>query len=441
MTDARAGDASPTATVIGGGPAGLMAAEVLSAAGVSTTVFDHMRSVGRKFLLAGRGGLNLTHSEALDVFAGRYGGARDWLRPMLETFGPDDLAAWSGGLDQPTFTGSSGRVFPEAFRATPLLRAWLERLTEQRVMIETRRRWVGFGVDGDGRVDGRHNRFVPSDATEATLAGSSPNLIEVDSDLTLMALGGASWPRVGSTGSWVGPFTDVGIAVMPLRSANCGLEVDWSERFAERFAGTPIKNAAVRVAGPGGDEVTRGDLMVTRAGLEGGPVYAHSSALRRRLDADAPAVLLVDLMPDLDEHALAARLEQRGRPKDSLSTWLRRCGLDPVAVSLMFEATMGSPSRLITDLVALVKGVPVRVDALGSLDRAISSSGGVARDELDDALMVRRLPGLFVAGEMLDWEAPTGGYLLQASFTTAVVAARGALRWLEATGAARPPTS
>ena len=419
-----------TAAVIGGGPAGLIAAETLARAGVAVTVYDHMPSVGRKFLLAGHGGLNITHSEDRDRLLTRYGSSADRLAPMIAQFSPDDLRDWCASLGEPTFVGSSGRVFPHAFRATPLFRAWLVRLTELGVRIEKRQRWTGWtdrglrftGVD---RVDGvdRADRADPVDRTGGAAS-------DVAADVTVFALGGASWPRLGSDGGWVGPFTDRGVSVTPLRPANVGMRVDWTGTFADRFEGAPLKNVALTVRGDRGPAV-RGDAMVTRTGIEGGPVYALGAAIRAALDADARCVLTIDLRPDLSVDQLTDRL-RRGRPKDSASTWLRRTiGLDPVAVALLRESTGGALPKDSVEMAALVTAVPVTVTATMPIDRAISTAGGIAWSQVDDALMLRALPGTFVAGEMLDWEAPTGGYLLQASFSTGVVAARGALAWLE----------
>ncbi|MDM7829808.1 BaiN/RdsA family NAD(P)/FAD-dependent oxidoreductase [Cellulomonas edaphi] len=403
---------SRTACIVGGGPAGLIAAEVLATAGVAVTVHDRMPSVGRKFLLAGHGGLNLTHSEDREPFLSRYGSSANHLAPMIDAFGPQDLRDWSAGLGEPTFVGSSGRVFPEAFRAIPLVRAWLTRLAGLGVTIQTRRTWTGWTDDGVLRfADG----------------------VEPAADATVFALGGASWPRLGSDGGWVEHFTGRGVEVAPLRAANVGVRVAWSDVLAERFAGTPLKSVALTVRGSSGSSGSsgstgRGDAMVTRHGIEGGPVYAIGAAIRDGLDAGA-CVVEVDLRPARTVDELAMSLARR-RPKESSSTWLRRTiGLDPVAIALLRE-----DGPLPTDprgMAALVKAVPVTVTDTMPIARAISTAGGIAWSEVDESLMLRRMPGTFVAGEMLDWEAPTGGYLLQASFATGVAAARGALDWLE----------
>ncbi|HUX72179.1 MAG TPA: TIGR03862 family flavoprotein [Cellulomonadaceae bacterium] len=399
--------------MIGGGPAGLIAAEMLARAGVTVTVYDRMPSVGRKFLLAGHGGLNITHSEDRDRLLTRYGTSADRLAPMLALFGPQQLRDWCAGLGEPTFVGSSGRVFPQAFRATPLFRAWLARLGDLGVRIETRQRWAGW-ADAGGAL-----RLVDTDGVTR----------EVTADVAVFALGGASWPRLGSDGGWVGPFSERGVAVTPLRPANVGVHVEWSDTVVDRFEGSPLKNVGLTVRGRPGPSV-RGDAMVTRTGMEGGPVYAIGAAIRSVLDADGTCVLEVDLRPGLTVDQLVDRLQHR-RPKDSGSTWLRRSiGLDPVAIALVRESRGGALSGDAAAVAALVKAVPVTVTGTMPIERAISTAGGIAWSEVDESLTLRALPGTFVAGEMLDWEAPTGGYLLQASFSTGVIAARGALAWL-----------
>lgn len=402
--------------VVGGGPAGLIAAERLAQAGVDVTVHDRMPSVARKLLMAGHGGLNLTHSEALDRFRARYGLSADRLTPMLDAFGPDALRQWCADLGEPTFVGSSGRVFPASFRAVPLVRAWLRHLAELGVRIETRTRWTGWTPDGD-------LRFVVADGATA----------RVHAEATLLALGGASWPRLGSDAAWVPLLAERGVLVRPLRPANVGLRVAWSQVFADRFAGTPLKHLALTV--PGGPGRSTGDAMVTATGIEGGPVYALGVPVREALDADGRCVLHVDLRPDLTVQGLEQRLSRR-RPKESAPSWLRRSiGLDTVSTALLWEAGGGLPTDPAVTA-ALVKAVPVVVTGTMPIDRAISSAGGVAWSEVDEQLMLHRLPGTFVAGEMLDWEAPTGGYLLQACFSTGVVAARGVQRWLADQGPA-----
>ena len=383
--------------VVGGGPAGLMAAEVLATADagidVDVTVVDRMPSVGRKLQLAGRGGLNLTHSEPVDRFLDRYGDARVVLEPAIRAFGPQDLRRWSGGLGQRAVVGTSGRVFPQAFRATPLLRAWLARLADAGVAFRTRQHWTGF-----------------DDPTTA------------DADAVVLALGGASWPRTGSDGSWVDAVAAAGIDVRPLTPANAGLVVEWSTHVRDRFAGEVLKTVEVSC----GDATARGDVMITAAGIEGGPVYAIGRAVRAELAGHDAATVRLDLRPDVDAGELAMRLRHRRRPKDSVSSTLRRtAGLSPAGIAVLREG--GPLPTNARELARRIKAVPIAVVASASIDRAISSAGGIALHEVDEHFMLRKRPGTFVAGEMLDWEAPTGGYLLQATFSTAVAAARGVL--------------
>lgn len=399
--------------VIGGGPAGLIAAERLSAAGLAVTVHERMATMGRKLLMAGRGGLNLTHAEPFDRFVGRYGAAAEWLRPLLEAFPPQALRDWAAGLGQETFVGSSGRVFPEALKASPLLRAWLGRLREQGVGFRTRSEWLGW--DDAGAL-----RFADAGA-------ESP-------DATILALGGASWPRLGATGGWVPILAARGVAISPLRPANCGFSAAWSEPFRRRFAGQPLKGVALAFAG----RLSRGEAVVTGYGLEGGAVYALAAVLRDAIAAEGRAVLTIDLRPDLAVEDLAGRLA-RPRRGGSLANVLRKAaGLGPVAANLLREA--GDVPAEPMALARRIKALPLTLHAPQPLERAISTAGGVALSAVDGDLMLRALPGVFVAGEMLDWEAPTGGYLLQACFATGVAAARGVLRRLGVDRGAGWPT-
>ena len=403
-----------TASIVGGGPAGLIAAEILATAGVQVTVFDQMPSVGRKFLMAGHGGLNITHSEERTAFLGRYGESAPRLAPILEAFSPEQLRSWCADLGEETFVGSSRRVFPQSFRANRLHRAWLSRLSDLGVSIETKHRLLGW-AEGEGSPPAL--TFQRSDGSERV----------VSSDVVILALGGGSWPSLGSDGTWTRWFSERGIAVAPLRSANVGLRVEWTPKFAQTFAGKPVKGVEIAVRGVAGG--VRGDAMVTVEGIEGGPIYALGAPIRGVLDADGECWLTLDLRPDLSTEQLIAKLRQR-RPKDSSSSWLRRSvGLDPVSLSLLWEAAGGYPATA-EQAADLIKSVPIVVRETMPMERAISTAGGVAWAEVDDALMLNTVPGTFVAGEMLDWEAPTGGYLLQASFSTGAVAARGALTWL-----------
>ena len=398
--------------VIGAGPAGLMAAEVLAKAGLRVTVYDAMASAGRKFLMAGRGGLNLTHSEPLPDFIKRFGAAEAKLAPVIDRFTPADLRAWSDALGQPTFIGSSGRVFPEAFKASPLLRAWLRRLGESGVSFAFRHRWIGWNADGA-------LRFETPDGERL-----------ISPKATVLALGGASWAKLGSDGAWVDWLAAKGVSIAPLRPANVGFDVAWSAIFKDRFEGQPLKGIALSF----GAHAVRSEAMVTRAGIEGGGIYALSSVLREAVMADGKAVLRIALRPDLAEDELRSKLAVP-RGKQSFSNFLRKAlHLSPVAIGLLQEVTVAEGISIGSlppeKLAALINAVPITLTGVAPMARAISTAGGIAFDEIDDAFMLKRMPGVFVAGEMLDWEAPTGGYLLQASFATGVAAGQGAARWL-----------
>ncbi|MCB8874018.1 BaiN/RdsA family NAD(P)/FAD-dependent oxidoreductase [Acidisoma silvae] len=390
--------------VIGAGPAGLMAAETLAKAGLAVTVFDQMPSVGRKFLMAGRGGLNLTHSENLATFQTRYGAAvSPQLIAAVQNFPPDRLREWAEGLGQTLFVGSSGRVFPKAMKASPLLRAWLQRLATLGVSFRLRQRWLGFADDG-----------------ALLFEGAEP----VRADGVVLALGGASWPKLGSDGGWVSALTAKEIHIAPLRPANAGLRIGWTELFREKFAGTPLKSVAIRWQ----DRVSRGDGIMSTYGMEGGLVYPLTSALHDTTATSGLAEVTIDLRPEFSEAQVADKLRQM-RPSDSLSTGLKRAlSLAPVAVSLLREASRDLP-RDPAGLAHLIKHLPLTVTGTECLARAISSAGGITWDEIDPRFMLNRLPGVFVAGEMLDWDAPTGGYLLQASFATGFAAGQGMLDW------------
>ncbi|WP_421931181.1 NAD(P)/FAD-dependent oxidoreductase [Phenylobacterium sp.] len=388
-----------TIAVIGGGPAGLMAAEVLSGAGRTVTVYERMPSLGRKFLMAGRGGLNLTHSEDFRAFVGRYGPAAEHLRRRLEAFTPADLTAWAEGLGQPTFVGSSGRVFPRTLKASPLLRAWLARLDRQGVTFRTRMDWRGWNAAG-----------------ELVFAGGET----ARPDVTILALGGASWAKLGSDGAWAQTLAEEGVALAPFEPANGGFTVDWSPMFRERFAGQPLKAIALSH----GRRTLRGEAVVAAYGIEGGAVYALSADLRAAIAQAGSATVEIDLRPGLTREQLAARLD-RPRGGQSTATFLRKAAkLSPLEIGLLREA---HGVALPADLAAAIKRVPIRLTGTQGLARAISTAGGVRFDAVDENLMLKARPGVYVAGEMLDWEAPTGGYLLQACFATGAAAARAIL--------------
>lgn len=395
--------------IIGAGPAGLIAAERLAGAGHRVTIYERMASPARKFLLAGRGGLNLTHSEPCDAFLRRYREAGDWLEPSLRAFPPQALRDWADGLGAETFIGSSGRVFPRVMKASPLLRAWLRRLEGFGVTFATGWLWTGWAADG---------------ALTFRLAGGETE--EARPDATLLALGGASWPRLGSDGGWASLLAARGVAISPLRPANGGFAVAWSPQMKERFAGHPLKRIVIRCAG----EMAAGEAMIDADGIEGGVIYALSAPIREAVARDGVAMISVDLRPDLTMAELAVRLPKR-RKGETLSNHLRKAaGLAPVAIALLRDAAGAALPDEPNALATLIKAAPLRLEAPMPIARAISTAGGVERDECDTGFMLKRLPGVFVAGEMLDWEAPTGGYLLQASFATGVVAAAGIEAWL-----------
>ncbi len=394
-------------TIIGGGPAGLMAADVLSAAGHEVTIYDRMPSLGRKFLLAGRGGLNITHSEPFDTFISRYGKAQAMLAPGLQQFSPEDMRAFCAALGQNTFTGSSGRVFPASFKTSPLLRAWLRKLAQQGVEVRLRHAFTGW-----------------EDANTAVFSTASGERLSVPADATILALGGASWPRLGSDGTWTQTLTQRNIAVTPLRASNSGFVAVWPPGFGERFAGTPLKSIAITVA----EQKFHGECIVTQTGLEGGVIYTISAQLRDAIEANGEANISIDFKPGLSENTLAARIEATPR-KQSLANRLRKAArLPPVTVALLRAEKQVTSAD---ELASLIKNYPVRLVGVQPIARAISTAGGLSFDELDPNMMVKKMPCVFAAGEMLDWEAPTGGYLLQACFSTGVAAARGALQWLE----------
>lgn len=405
-------DKRKTVAVIGAGPAGLMAAERLSAADFAVTVFDRMPNAARKFLMAGRGGLNLTHSEALEIFLGRYGANADpRLVDAVRAFPPSAAITWAEGLGQPTFVGSSGRVFPKAMKASPLLRAWLARLARAGVQFRFRTTWTGFGVDHclrfESATQSHGERF----------------------DAVVLALGGASWPRLGSDGGWVSILATQGIEVRQLRPANVGVLVGWSEHLKSTCAGKPLKRIAIGVAGM--PRKVRGEAVVSSYGLEGGAIYAAGEALRARFASGPDAALVVDLRPDIARGELSARLKSASAKQSMANTLRKQAGLDKVAVAMLHEGARFADvlPRDADRLAERIKCVTIPIDGFAGLERAISTAGGVAFAEIDDRFMLRKLPSVFIAGEMLDWSAPTGGYLLQACLATGVAAAEGVKDW------------
>lgn len=404
--------------IIGGGPAGLMSAEVASRAGVSVDLYDAMPSLGRKFLLAGKGGLNLTHSEPIDPFLDRYGQRRPQIAPLLAQFGPDDLRAWAHELGIETFIGSSGRVFPAEMKAAPLLRRWLSRLRANGVQIHVRHRWLGWDEEG-------HLRFVSPEG-EKVIGGMTDAKTAV-----ILALGGGSWARLGSDGAWVPLLVAKGVQIAPLQPANCGFEVAWSDHFRTRFAGEPMKLVVLNFSDHQGNTFSQqGEFVISEYGVEGSLIYAVSALVREEINANSQAVIHLDLSPNRTEAQLQERLAQP-RGKRSISSHLQsKVGLKGAKAGLLREfvpkADFADPSRL----AKWIKALPIPLLAPRPIDEAISTAGGVMFTSLDENLMVKDWPGLFCAGEMLDWEAPTGGYLLTACFASGYVAGQGVLNWL-----------
>lgn len=398
--------------IIGGGPAGLMAAEVLSQAGVRVDLYDGMPSVGRKFLLAGVGGMNITHSEAYPAFLSRYAERAAFMAPLLRQFGAEALCEWIHGLGIETFIGSSGRVFPTDMKAAPLLRAWLKRLRDQGVVIHTRHRWLGWNADG--------SLLIHSPEGDNSVRG----------DAVLLALGGGSWSRLGSDGAWLKLLEDQGVPYAALQPSNCGFEVSaWSELMVSKFAGAPLKNVAIGLAD---DKPRLGECVITATGIEGSLIYALSAPIREAINRDGSATVHIDLLPSkpLDK-VIAALSKPRG--SRSMSKHLHsQLGLDGVKAALLRELSpaehFSDPAQLAVD----IKALPLTLVKTRPMDEAISTAGGVPFEVLDERLMLKQLPGVFCAGEMLDWEAPTGGYLLTGCFASGRVAGRGILEWLAA---------
>lgn len=403
----------PEVAIIGGGPAGLMAAEVLGLGGIQVDVYDAMPSLGRKFLQAGVGGLNITHSEAYDTFCTRYGDRQPQLQALIDRLAPNALRSWVHGLGIDTFVGSSGRVFPTQMKAAPLLRAWLHRLRTAGVRLHVRHRWLGWDADGALRL------VSPSGE------------ISIKPQATVLALGGASWPQLGSDGAWVPWLQARGVEIAPLRSANCGFEVAWSEYLRDKFSGVPLKSVALTFTdAQGRTERRQGEVVISAHGVEGSLIYAFSQRLREYLDVHGSATFTIDLIPGRAlEWVLAEVCHPRG--SRSVSSHLKsRLGISGVKLALLHEVLSKEQFANAATLAATIKALPISVNATRPVAEAISTAGGVCFESLDHNLMLKALPGVFVAGEMMDWEAPTGGYLLTACFATGLCAGMSVLDWL-----------
>jgi hypothetical protein len=397
-----------SAAIIGGGPAGLMAAEVISARRIKVDVYDSMPSLGRKFLMAGRSGLNITHSEPFEKFVTRYGKSRAHIEPMLKQFGPDELQEWAHGSGIETFVGTSGRVFPIGMKASPLLRAWLRRLDASGVEVHLKHKWLGWNED-------RSLRFSTSEGE-----------IAINADATVLALGGGSWARLGSDGAWVPWLRRAGAEVEALRPSNCGFDVAWSPYFREKFEGHPVKSVVLSF----GDFQQRGEFIITKEGVEGSLIYAASSLLRDEIESNGKAVMMLDLAPDRTHDWLVERLS-RSRGSRSMASHLEKAvNIKGVKAGLLREFVSKEDFSSLQPLAHFIKNLPIPLIATRPLDEAISSAGGVTFGSLDEHLMLKSMPGVFCAGEMLDWEAPTGGYLLTACFSSGYAVGQGVLNWL-----------
>ena len=405
--------------IIGGGPAGLMAAEVISGQGMKVDVYDSMPSLGRKFLLAGKGGLNITHSEPFEKFVSRYGEHRTNIEPLLHVFGPEEIREWVHGLGLDTFVGSSGRVFPVGMKASPLLRAWLQRLSDSGVSFHLRHKWTGWLSD---------KRNTPqSGSVDKSLHFVNPEgEVAIKADATVLALGGGSWARLGSDGAWISWLRDAGAEVRPLRPSNCGFDVAWSPHFRERFEGQPIKSVVLSFE----SFHQQGEFIVTKEGVEGSLIYAASALLRDEIEARGKAVMILDLAPDRSHEWLVERLS-RSRGSRSMASHLEKMvSIKGVKAGLLREFLSKEDFWNVQPLAHFIKNLPIPLVATRPLDEAISSAGGVTFESLDEHLMLRSMPGVFCAGEMLDWEAPTGGYLITACMASGYAAGHGVLTWL-----------
>lgn len=410
-------NAKPTAAVIGAGPAGLMAAQRLAEAGCAVTIFERKAAPARKFLMAGRGGLNLTHTTAAEAALAKYGETAQHLSAALEKFTPDDMRAWAHGLSQGTFVGTSGRVFPKTLKASPLLRAWLRHLGYFDVSLLLKHRWTGW--DDAGRLTFTTEDAYSHEQTSNTFVA----------DVTVLAMGGASWPNLGSDGRWTDILQACGVGIVPFAPSNTALCIPWSDQLKSKFAGRPVKNIAIT----SGETRAVGEAVITSQGLEGGVCYALNPVLRNELRSAPVATLHVDLKPDMSEGMIAERLA-RPRGSQAQTNHVRKAtGLSAPAIALLREPGRGALPHEALELAALIKSLPLKCTALSGLDRAISSAGGVSFSAIGPDYMLKDRPGVFVAGEMLDWEAPTGGYLLQATFATAIAAADAALNRVKAT--------
>ena len=400
----------PLAVVIGGGPAGLMAAEALAQRGLAVQVFDAMPSVGRKFLLAGVGGMNITHSEAYPQFVGRYAERQGEIEGLLRDFDADALRQWIHGLGIETFVGTSGRVFPTDMKAAPLLRAWLKRLRDSGVVIHTRHRWLGWNADSTLRI--------------AYPQGE----MQVKADVVVLALGGGSWARLGSDGAWQPLLAGRAVDISPLQASNCGFEVaNWSALLKDKFAGAPLKNIALSMPGK---SPRKGEFILTAQGVEGSLVYAWSAQLREAINRDGQATLLLDLLPDKPVDKIAQALAKPRGSRSMAKHLHSQLGIDGVKAALLRELTDQATFADVDSLARAIKALPITLVRTRPLDEAISSAGGVRFEGLDEGLMIKGMPGVFCAGEMLDWEAPTGGYLLTACFASGLRAGRAAADWL-----------